>query len=60
MGAVPRKKLTRARKGRRLASYRLSPMHPALCPRCRGAKRPHVVCPHCGFYRGRQVIEETV
>ncbi|PKB58974.1 MAG: 50S ribosomal protein L32 [SAR202 cluster bacterium Casp-Chloro-G2] len=60
MGAVPRKKLTRARKGRRLASYRLSPLHPALCPRCRSAKLPHVVCRQCGFYRGRQVLEEKV
>ncbi|KAA1275726.1 MAG: 50S ribosomal protein L32 [Chloroflexota bacterium] len=60
MGAVPRKKLTRARKGRRLAGYKLSPMHPSTCSRCRTAKRPHVVCPNCGFYRGRQVVEEIV
>ena len=59
MGAVPRKKLTRARKGRRIASYRLSPLYPALCSRCRAAKLPHVVCPQCGFYRGRQVVGET-
>ena len=42
MGALPNKKLTRARKGRRLSSpaYRLRRMHPARCPRCRAAKRP--------------------
>ena len=57
MGALPNKKLTRARKGRRLSSpaYRLRSMHPARCPRCRAAKLPHVACPECGFYRGRTV-----
>jgi large subunit ribosomal protein L32 len=57
MGAVPRKKLTRARKGRRLASYKLKPVHAAQCSRCRGAKLPHTACPNCGYYRGRQVVE---
>jgi large subunit ribosomal protein L32 len=32
---------------------------PALitCPQCRQYMRSHHVCPHCGTYRGRQVIE---
>jgi len=29
----------------------------SICPECKEPKQPHVVCPHCGFYRGRQVIE---
>jgi large subunit ribosomal protein L32 len=57
MGAVPNKKITRARKGRRLNSYKLSPVHPAVCPRCNSAKRAHTVCRQCGYYRGRQVVE---
>ena len=27
------------------------------CPQCRQYKRQHHVCPHCGYYAGRQVIE---
>ena len=27
-----------------------------ICPRCRQSKRPHTVCPHCGYYRGKPVI----
>ena len=27
----------------------------AACPQCREMKPPHVVCPNCGYYRGRQV-----
>ena len=25
------------------------------CPNCREPKPPHRACPHCGYYRGRQV-----
>lgn len=55
MGAVPKKKLTRARQGRRLTAYKLKPLHPAACQRCRSPKLPHTACPQCGYYRGRQV-----
>ncbi|HMC82581.1 MAG TPA: 50S ribosomal protein L32, partial [Candidatus Polarisedimenticolia bacterium] len=32
---------------------------PALskCPQCHEDKPPHRVCPHCGTYKGREVIE---
>ena len=56
MGAVPNKKVTRARRGRRLTSYKLKPLNFSLCPRCRAAKLPHAACPRCGYYRGRQVV----
>lgn len=26
------------------------------CTNCHQAKRAHRVCPHCGFYRGKQMI----
>jgi large subunit ribosomal protein L32 len=59
MGAVPRKKLTRARSGRKFTAYKLKALHPANCPRCRSAKLPHTVCPQCGYYRGRQIVEDV-
>jgi large subunit ribosomal protein L32 len=58
MGALPKKKLTRARRGQRLTSYKLKPIHAAVCPRCRSAKLPHTACRECGYYRGRQVTQE--
>ena len=57
MGALPKKKLTRARRGRRLTAYKLKPIHAASCQRCRSAKLPHTACPQCGYYRGRQVVD---
>ena len=56
MGAVPKKKVTRARRGRRLTAYKLKPLNPSYCSRCRSAKLPHTACPSCGFYRGREVV----
>jgi large subunit ribosomal protein L32 len=56
MGALPTKKVTRSRQGKRFAQYRLSTLHPARCPQCRSAKLSHRACPSCGFYKGRQVV----
>lgn len=59
MGALPKKKLTRARRGRRLTAYKLRPVNAAICPRCRSAKLPHAACPQCGYYRGRLVVDRA-
>jgi large subunit ribosomal protein L32 len=56
MGALPNKKVTRSRQGKRFTSYRLKPVHPSYCPQCRSAKRSHTACPKCGYYKGRQVM----
>lgn len=56
MGALPTKKLTRARRGKRLTSYKLKPLNPSYCTRCRSAKLPHTACRNCGYHRGREVV----
>ncbi|HCG91811.1 MAG TPA: 50S ribosomal protein L32 [Dehalococcoidia bacterium] len=57
MGALPKKKITRARRGAKFSSYRLDKLNTITCNRCNGNKLPHAVCTSCGYYRGRQVIE---
>lgn len=27
-----------------------------LCPKCQKPARPHTVCPNCGYYKGKEVI----
>jgi large subunit ribosomal protein L32 len=57
MAAVPKKKLTRRRRDNRRAHIRIQLPALVICPQCREYRRAHHVCPHCGTYRGRQVLE---
>ena len=57
MGALPKRRVTRTRRGMRRAHDALRRPNLVLCPRCKNRILPHHVCPHCGTYRGVQVIE---
>ena len=56
MGALPKQRISRHRQGNRRRHIYISPVHLVGCKTCGEVKRPHHVCPSCGFYRGRQVI----
>ncbi|HEY56549.1 MAG TPA: 50S ribosomal protein L32 [Dehalococcoidia bacterium] len=58
MGALPKRKYAKARQGKRRSHIGLA-SSPQLesCPQCHSPKLPHHVCPTCGTYDGRQVIE---
>jgi large subunit ribosomal protein L32 len=56
MGAVPKKKLSKARRDRRRAHDKLAPFALVTCPNCGEMRRPHRMCPHCFMYRGRQIV----
>jgi large subunit ribosomal protein L32 len=56
--AVPKKKTTRARRNRRRAHHdKVEAPHFIECPHCHQPKLPHRVCPNCGFYKDREVVE---
>ncbi|MET3617511.1 50S ribosomal protein L32 [Peptoniphilus olsenii] len=56
--AVPKGKTSKQRKNkRRASSYRLNKATVVECPNCHEMKLPHRVCPECGYYDGKQVIE---
>ena len=57
MAALPKKKRTKTRKGKRWSHSELSPVSIPTCPHCRASKRSHQVCPNCGYYAGREVIK---
>jgi large subunit ribosomal protein L32 len=55
--AVPKRRTSRTRRDSRRAHDRLALPARSLCPQCKEPKRPHRVCPNCGTYRGREVVE---
>jgi large subunit ribosomal protein L32 len=52
----PKRRHSKARRDKRRAHDAL--VRPALseCPNCHEPKMPHRVCPHCGHYKGKQLI----
>lgn len=57
---VPKTKSSRSRRDKRRANWKLTVPGLVECPQCHAMKRPHHVCPVCGFYKGKQVITKTV
>jgi large subunit ribosomal protein L32 len=57
MPPQPKRKLSKGRRDRRRAHDALKPRNLVACGNCGALRLPHTVCPHCGFYKGREVIE---
>jgi len=54
--ANPKRRHSRERGRLRRTHYKLKNRSGSKCPQCGKNKRPHVVCPHCGYYKGKQVL----
>ncbi|MGA2987321.1 MAG: 50S ribosomal protein L32 [Terriglobia bacterium] len=54
--ANPKRRHSKARKNRRRSHDHLAMPAIAECPHCHESKMPHHVCPHCGYYKGKEVI----
>jgi large subunit ribosomal protein L32 len=55
--AVPKKKVSKQRKRKRRGAMTAPIPTVNRCPKCGDPKMPHRVCPTCGTYRGKQVVE---
>ncbi|MGV8082686.1 MAG: 50S ribosomal protein L32 [Coriobacteriia bacterium] len=55
--AVPKRKTGRAKTNSRRSSHTLESPANSLCPQCREPKMPHRVCPSCGYYNGKEIVE---
>lgn len=56
--AVPKSRTSKAKKAsRRASSYRLPRVTYSVCSNCNDLKLPHRVCPSCGHYDGKEVID---
>lgn len=57
MGALPKRKISKGRRDRRRSHLALKTTHLVPCPQCHELRLPHHVCPHCGSYKGAEIIE---
>lgn len=55
--AHPKRKTSKTRKRNRRSQIHAVEPTLAVCPNCGAWHVYHTVCPECGFYRGRVVIE---
>ncbi len=56
--AVPRNRLSNARKNSKRAHHAKKPKSTGSCPRCGLSKLPHMICQACGAYGDRIVIKK--
>ena len=56
--AVPKRKTSKMRRRHRRANHdRISAPQLSECPNCGELRVTHRVCPYCGVYRGRKIVE---
>jgi len=53
----PKRRHSKRRSSTRRAHDHLKSPGLAECPQCHQPTQPHRVCPNCGKYKGREIIE---
>ena len=54
---TPKKRTSKSKRGMRRSHDGLAIPAYGECSECHELKRPHRVCPNCGYYNGKEVIE---
>lgn len=54
---VPKRKKGRSATNHRRSSHKVETPARSLCPQCHLPKLPHRVCPECGYYDGKEIVE---
>ncbi|MDR0933348.1 MAG: 50S ribosomal protein L32 [Victivallales bacterium] len=54
--AVPKRKTSRMKRRQRKAANRYEGVQATFCTNCSKPTTPHRVCPSCGYYNGKQVL----
>ncbi|HOE74378.1 MAG TPA: 50S ribosomal protein L32 [bacterium] len=55
--AEPKKKLSSTRSGNRRAHRALKAINASKCANCGEKVIQHKLCPGCGFYKGKKVLD---
>lgn len=56
---VQQRRTSKANKRMRRANWKIAKPALSECPQCHTLKRPHHVCPNCGFYKGKEVVAKA-
>ncbi len=55
--AVQQRRVSKSRKGMRKSHQALKAPKTVVCKQCGKPIKSHRVCPYCGYYDGKKVIE---
>ncbi|HWV37607.1 MAG TPA: 50S ribosomal protein L32 [Vulgatibacter sp.] len=55
--AVPKKRTSRQKRDQRRANWKISPPNVTRCASCAAPVLSHRICPACGTYKGKQVVQ---
>ena len=58
MPPLPKRKYPKARQGDRRRHLHARLVTIRECPNCHKARVAHRACPHCGFYKGVEVVKQ--
>jgi large subunit ribosomal protein L32 len=54
--SVPKQRHTKQRRDAKRDRFAIEQVKTQTCPKCGKDKLAHRVCPHCGFYKGNEVV----
>lgn len=57
MAIVQQRRVSKSRKGMRRSHHALTAPILTKCSKCGKDIKPHCVCPYCGHYKNRKVLE---
>lgn len=57
--AVPRNRVSNAKKNSRRSHHAKTPKNLSACPHCQKPRLPHRICAFCGQYKGRSFAKES-
>ena len=55
--AVPKRRKSKSKRDSRRATHKITAGIYNICEDCDAPKQPHRICPTCGTYRGRKIVE---
>ena len=58
--ALPKRQHSKQRSRKRRTHYKITMASMGKCPQCKKPVLSHRVCPSCGYYKGKPVVESKV